>query len=57
MTLLEEDLLSAIKELLESSQNMTGGNFTADDMVRYQQSVEWSKRVITSAENGAKTKG
>lgn len=53
MTLLENDLLAAIKELLESSQSMTGGsNFTADDMVRYQQAVAWAKRVIISAENG-----
>ena len=52
MTLLENDLLAAIKELLESSQKMTGTNFTADDMIRYQQSIEWAKRVILSAENG-----
>ncbi|MEI6826882.1 MAG: hypothetical protein WCK54_14895 [Desulfuromonadales bacterium] len=39
MTLLESDLLAAIKALLESSQAMTGGSsFTADDMVRYQKS-------------------
>jgi len=31
MTLLESDLMTAIKTLLESSQAMTGGNsFTAD---------------------------
>ena len=53
MTLLESDLLAAIKALLESSQAMTGGSsFTADDMGRYQKSVEWAKRVILSAENG-----
>lgn len=53
MTLLESDLLAAVKELLESSQAMTdGGNFTADDVVRYQQAVIWAKRVILSAENG-----
>jgi len=51
MTLLESDLLTAIKTLLESSQAMTGGNsFTADDMVRYQKAVDWAKRVIVSAE-------
>ena len=53
MTLLESDLLAAIKALLESSQTMTGGSsFTADDMVRYQKSVEGAKRVILGAENG-----
>ncbi|MBV5340036.1 MAG: hypothetical protein J0665_10860 [Deltaproteobacteria bacterium] len=53
MTLLESDLLAAIKALLESSQTMTGGNsFTAEDMVRYQNAVDWAKRVIISAENG-----
>jgi hypothetical protein len=53
MTLLESDLLAAIKALLESSQAMTGGNsFTAEDMVRYQNAVDWAKRVIVSAENG-----
>jgi hypothetical protein len=32
---------------------MTGGNsFTAEDMVRYQNAVDWAKRVIISAENG-----
>ena len=53
MTLLEDDLLAALKELLETSETMTcGKNFTADEMVRYKRSVEWAKRVITLAENG-----
>ena len=55
MTLLESDLLAAIKALLESSQamTMTGGNsFAAEDMVRYQEAVDWAQRVIVSAENG-----
>ena len=53
MTLLESDLLAAIKALLESSQTMNGGSsFTANDMERYQKSVEWANRVIISAENG-----
>jgi hypothetical protein len=53
MTLLESDLLAAIKALLESSQAMTDGScFTAEHMVRYQNAVDWAKRVIVSAENG-----
>lgn len=45
MTLLESDLLAAIKALLESSQAMTGGSsFTAEDMVRYQNAVDWAMR-------------
>ena len=53
MTLLESDLLAAIKALLESSQAMIdGSSFTADDMVSYQKAVDWAKRVIVSAENG-----
>lgn len=44
MTLLESDLLAAIKALLESSQAMSGGNsFNTEDMVRYQKAVEWAK--------------
>ena len=53
MTLLESDLLAAIKALLESSQAMTDGrSFSADDMVNYQKAIDWAKRVIVSAENG-----
>jgi hypothetical protein len=53
MTLLEEDLLTVLKELLETSEVMTSGtNFTAEEMVRYKQSVEWAKRIITLAEKG-----
>ncbi len=53
MTLLESDLLDAIKARLESSQAMTGGSsFTADDMEQYHKAIEWAKRVIISAENG-----
>lgn len=53
MTMIEDDLLAALKELLETSESMTSGkNFTADEMVRYKQSVEWAKRVIKLAGNG-----
>lgn len=52
MTLLEDDLLAALKELLEASEAMTNGTqFTADAMIRYRHAVEWSKRVIELAEN------
>lgn len=53
MTLMEYDLLAALKELLEASAGMTsGGRLSSDDMVRYRQAVEWTKRVITLAESG-----
>ena len=53
MTLMEDDLLASLKEILEASQAMTNGaKFTAEDMVRYQQSVEWAKRVVALAESG-----
>ena len=52
MTLMEDDLLAALKELLEASEVMTSGkSFTTEEMVRYKQSVEWAKRVISLAEN------
>jgi hypothetical protein len=48
---LENDLLASLKELLDVSQAMTNGStFSADDMVRYQRSVEWATRVIALAE-------
>lgn len=53
MTMLEDDLLSALKELLEVSISMTSGEHrTSDDMVRYQRAVEWANRVISLAESG-----
>ena len=49
MTLVEEDLLAALKELLEASQNMTSGKLpSATDMERYHLAVEWSRRVINT---------
>jgi hypothetical protein len=55
MTLLEEDLLSVLKDLLEASEIMTSGtNISADEMVRYKRSIEWANRIIALAENGTK---
>lgn len=51
MTLMEDDLLAALKELQEASLNMTSGQLpTADDMERFHRAIEWSKRVIALAE-------
>jgi hypothetical protein len=51
VTLMEDDLLSALKELHEASLAMTSGRLpTADEMERYNRAIEWSKRVITLAE-------
>ena len=51
MTLIEDDLLSALKELLETSLVMTSGHhLSADDMERYNRAIEWSTRVIELAE-------
>ena len=51
MTLIEGDLLTVLKELLEASQAMTSGRLpSADDMERYNKAIEWSKRVIAFAE-------
>lgn len=51
MTLLEEDLLAALKELLETAEIMTSeAHFSAEDMERLQRSKMWARRVITLAE-------
>jgi hypothetical protein len=51
MTFVEDDLLAALKALLEASQAMTSGRLpAASDMERYNRAVEWSKRVIALAE-------
>ena len=53
MTLLEDDLLAALRELLEASEVMTScTKFTADELIRYSRAFEWAKRVITFAESG-----
>jgi len=52
MTLIEDDLLSALRELKEVSLAMASGKLTsADDIERYRRAIEWSKRVITLAES------
>jgi pterin-4a-carbinolamine dehydratase len=52
MTLIEDDLLSALKELQEASLAMTSGQLpSSQDIERYQQAIEWSKRVIALAES------
>lgn len=51
MTLIEDDLLSALRELQEASLAMTSGKLpTASELERYQRAIEWSKRVIALAE-------
>jgi hypothetical protein len=50
---MEEDLLAALREILEASNAMTSGTqITSDDIIRYMQSVELSKRVIALAGSG-----
>jgi len=51
MTMMEDDLLTVLKELLEASLAMTSGRLpSADAQQRYNQAIEWSKRVIDLAE-------
>jgi hypothetical protein len=51
MTMLEDDLLAALKELQETSLIMTSGKLrSATEMERYHRAIEWSKRVIALAE-------
>jgi len=51
VTLIEGDLLAALKELQEASLAMTSGKLpSAQQFERYQQAIEWSKRVISLAE-------
>jgi hypothetical protein len=51
VTLLEEDLLTVLKELQEASLAMTNGKLTsAEEMERFYRAIEWSKRVISLAE-------
>jgi len=50
MTLIETDLLAALKELYETSKIMTSGQrLTADDMERYHRALAWAERVMKSA--------
>jgi hypothetical protein len=51
LTQIEDDLLTVLKELQEASLAMTSGKLpSAQELERYQQAIEWSKRVITLAE-------
>jgi len=51
VTLIEDDLLSALKELREAALVMTSGKLpSASDMERFQQAIVWSTRVIELAE-------
>jgi hypothetical protein len=51
LTQLEDDLLTVLKELQEASLTMTSGKLpSAQEFERYQQAIEWSRRVIALAE-------
>jgi len=51
MTLIENDLLTVLKELQEASVAITSDSLpSADDTDRYNKAIEWSKRVIAFAE-------
>ncbi len=57
MTLLEEDLLAALKELLGASEIMANGTpASEDEMTRYYQSTEWAKRAISHADDNERFK-
>ena len=52
MTMMEDDLLSALKELQEAALAMTSGKLpSGSDMERFHQAIAWSKRVIALAES------
>ena len=51
VSLIEDDLLAALKELREASLAMTSGKLpTSYELERYHQAISWSERVITLAE-------
>ena len=51
VSLIEDDLLAALKELREASLAMTSGKLhTGKEMERYHQAIAWSVRVIELAE-------
>jgi tRNA A37 N6-isopentenylltransferase MiaA len=53
MSMMEDGLLSALKELLETSELMTSGrNFQLMRCNGYRQAIEWAKPVIMRADNG-----
>jgi len=54
VTMLEEDLLSVLKELHETSLVMTCGALpSAHDMERFQRAIAWSRRVLERAEKSS----
>lgn len=49
--MMEDELLTALKELHESSVAMTNGEQpSSSDLKRYNRAIKWSRRVITLAE-------
>jgi hypothetical protein len=49
--MLNEDLLSALKELLEASSVLTNGHLpTVSELERYQRAREWASRLINREE-------
>jgi hypothetical protein len=51
VTQMEGDLLTVLKELQEASLAMTSGRLpSAQELDRYLQAIEWSKRVISLTE-------
>jgi len=49
--MVEEDLLSALQELLEASGEMTGGALpSASQIERYQRARAWAQRLVSLAE-------
>lgn len=54
VTLMEEDLLTVLKELQEAALEMTCGKLpSASAMERFYRAVEWSNRVIKRMEKSA----
>ena len=53
MSLIEDDLLAALRELYGSSKDMTSGKLpSAEAMERYHLALTWAERVMKSAEGG-----
>ncbi len=51
MSLIEHDLLAALKESHEASLAMTSGRLpTSNELERYHRAIAWSERVIELAE-------
>ena len=56
-TMSEEDLLSALPELYESSLAMTSGSlYSAAEMERYQLALSWAERLIRLDKNTTEKK-